>query len=415
MLPLSQQERERAFGVVYTPAHIVDFMVRLAEPRGDSCRVLEPACADAPFLRAFARAYGVRHRLAGVEIDRESLQIARQMLPSASFVEADFLLWETDERFDIIIGNPPYGIIGDGSHYPIHVLKERKADYRARSRTWRGKYNIYGAFIERAVNLLKPDGRLVFVVPASWLVLDDFMLLRRFLAQMGRVHVYYLGRVFAGRNVSAVVLVLERGKRGLVLYDGMDALAVQKEQYAGEVIRFESEQWLRMEREGIPLSELFHIHFAARSTDFRQHPAVRREPAPGLVPVLTGRNLKAGWIDYDTCYSGYWFPKERVTELRRFYGFPHLVVAHTKGTSVVSAVDERCYPWREEFHLVPKMQVDLQSICDYLNSEQVQCCVSSLYRHFVPHLTSTMLKRLPIPRSLVQGFASARTSHTSAT
>lgn len=91
-------------------------------------------------------------------------------------------------------------------------------------------------------------------------------------------------------------------------------------------------------------------------------------------------------------------PRERAAELRAFYGFPHLVVAHTKGTRVVCAYDERCYPWREEFHLLPKVEgLDLPAIMRHLNSEEVQQYVMQLYRDFVPHLTASMLRRVPVP------------------
>lgn len=395
---LPAETRDRALGAVYTPRDLVQFMVRLAKPVRARCRVMEPACADAPFLASFLQHYGREHELVGVEIDPERLKRARASVPQATFVEADFLLWEPATQFDIILGNPPYGIIGDASHYPIHVLKERKRLYRQRSRTWHGKFNIYGAFIERAVNLLAPGGKLVFVVPASWLVLDDFHCLRSYLAQAGRIQVYYLGKVFPRRNVSAVVLVVEHGGRGLELYNGMEEAKVVKPEYGGEMVRFETEEWLRFEREGTPLGEIFDVRFAARSTEVRAHPAVATEARPGYVPVLTGRNLHSGWIDYANCYSGLWMPRERAAELRAFYGFPHLVVAHTKGTRVVCAVDERCYPWREEFHLLPKVEgLDLPAIMRHLNSEQVQQYVMQLYREFIPHLTASMLKRIPTP------------------
>jgi len=156
-----------------------------------------------------------------------------------------------------------------------------------------------------------------------------------------------------------------------------------------------------MEREGVAVGELFTIRFAARSPEVRRHPAVRTEPALGYVPVLTGRNLHAGWVDYETCYSGYWMAYERAAELRAFYGFPHLVVAHTKGARVVCAIDARCYPWREEFHLIPKSAgVDLQGVMAWLNRAPVQRYVQSLYRDFVPHLTLRMLERVPVPLSL---------------
>jgi adenine-specific DNA-methyltransferase len=400
---MSEAERRKALGAVTTPPELVDFMVSLATPQRARVRVLEPACGDAPFLQAFAQRYGSHHELVGVDIDPEAVTKARKLLPSATILEADFLLWQPSELFDIVIGNPPYGIIGEASHYPIHILKERKHIYKQRFQTWRGKFNIYGAFIEHAVRLLRPDGKLVFVVPASWMLLDDFARLRKFLSREGHIDVYYVGRPFRDRNVVAVILVLERGKEGLNLYDqGSKEPVVRKEVYRGELIRFETPEALAFEREGIPLGELMEIYFAARSPEIRRHPSVVREPKEGLVPILTGRNLKPGWIDYETCYSGLWMPREEAPSLRFFYAFPHIVVGHTKGARVVAALDERCYPWREEFHLVPKIPgLDERQLVQHLDSEPVQWYVRTLYRDLVPHLTMTQLRLVPVPSKLV--------------
>lgn len=403
---LSQAKSERALGAVATPPDLVAFMVSLAAPGYRRVRVLEPACGDAPFLAAFAERYGSHHELVGVDIDPAAVERARYRVPFATILEEDFLLWEPSERFDLVIGNPPYGIIGDASHYPIHVLKERKPLYKRRFQTWWGKYNIYGAFIEHAVNLLRPDGRLVFVVPSTWLILDDFARLRRFLAQRGRLDVYYAGRPFPERNVVAVVLVLQRGEQGLRLYDlGKAEPALKKPFYQGELIRFETPETIAFEHQGVPLGELLEIYFAARSPEIRRHPSVTREPREGSVPILTGRNLKPGWIDYETCYSGLWIPHEEAPSLRFFYGFPHIVVGHTKGARVVAARDTRCYPWREEFHLVPKVTgLDEERLVQYLNSEPVQQYVRTLYRDLTPHLTMTQLRLVPIPPELAFVF-----------
>ncbi|MGQ9520557.1 MAG: HsdM family class I SAM-dependent methyltransferase, partial [Candidatus Fervidibacter sp.] len=151
---------ERALGIVPTPPDLVAFMVELASPKKERCRVLEPACGDCPFLANFVQRYGPSHELVGIDINSAAVRRARNRLKNAEIVEGDFLLWQPNETFDIIIGNPPYGIIGDASHYPIHVFKERKGIYKSRFSTWRGKFNIYGAFIEHSVRLLKPDGKL---------------------------------------------------------------------------------------------------------------------------------------------------------------------------------------------------------------------------------------------------------------
>jgi adenine-specific DNA-methyltransferase len=407
LVSMGRELTERSLGRVETPPEVVRFMVSLAEaPRGG--RVLEPACANAPFLRAFRGAHGSAYRFVGVEIDPSALDLP----PWAEGVVADFLLWEPREAFDLVLGNPPYGIVGEASKYPIHVLKEAKGLYKKALSTWRGKYNLYGAFVEKSVRLLKPGGILVFVVPATWLVLEDFSLLRAFLAREGKTEVYYLGEVFPGRRVSAVVLRFEKGGRGLALWDAkregegfVPELWERYPDWRGEMVRFETEETRRLEASGTPLAEFFHIRFAARSPEFKGHPAVRKEPGPGLVPVLTGKNLRPGRIDYERSGSGLWMPKERAGEIRDFYRVPRLVVAHTKGTRVVAAWDERAYPWREEFHLLPKdgARLDSRALIGWLNSEAMQRHVRTLYRDFVPHLTLRMLERLPVPREVGGG------------
>lgn len=396
--PLPQGATEKSLGRVETPPEVVDFMVGLAEaPRGG--KVLEPACADGPFLRAFREAHGGGFRFYGVEIDPKALDLP----PWAEGILADFLLWEGEGDFDLILGNPPYGALGAGAR----LAPERRALYRKRFSTWHGRYNLYGAFLEKGVRLLRPGGLLVYVVPASWMVLEEFRMLRRFLAQEGALEVFYLGRTFPGLKVRATVLRFRKGGMGLSLYDaegGSPALLWEDPSWQGEMVRFPHPQALALEAAGVPLGRLFHLAFAARSPEFKAHPLTRLEPGPGLVPVLTGRNLLPGAVDYETPYSGLFFPKEAARLLKPFYGFPHLVVGHTRHYRVVAAWDERAYPWREEFHLVPRegVKVDPAGLVDYLNGPEVQAYYRGLYREVVPHLTRPMLERLPVPPELLQ-------------
>lgn len=360
--------------------------------RAEPMDVLEPACADAPFLQEILNRSRC-HRVLGVEIDASRVS---QHVPC---IQTDFLLWETDQRFDLVIGNPPYGIVGNPSHYAIGELVDRKQRYRQLFQTWRGKYNIYGAFIEKGLSLLKPQGRLVFIVPSSWCLLDEFSALRQLLACYD-THVYHFGAVFPGRSVDATVLYCVRGRGVLRLYSGTSDLVVSYEPYRGEMVRFLTERWRQFENSGVPLGALFRIQFAARSPEFRRYAAY--QPLEGYLPVLTGRNLRPNEIDYEHCYSQMWIRPEDMVKLRKFYAVPHLVVAHTKGTRCVAAVDDRCYPWREEYHLLPEWKLDLYRVCRYLNSELVNEYLSDVYRNMVPHLTRTMLGRIPVPHDVLR-------------
>ncbi len=252
------------------------------------------------------------------------------------------------------------------------------------------------------MRLLRDKGLLVYVVPASWMVLEEFAPLRAFLAREGSLEVHYLGRAFPGLKVRATVLRFRKGKRGLRLYEE-GRLLLEDAFWRGEMVRFPDPLALGLEREGVPLGQLFHLRFAARSPEVRSHPLTQKAPGPGLVPVLTGRNLLPGRIDYETPYSGLYFPQAEVHRLKRFYAFPRLVVGHTRHYRVVAAWDGRAYPWREEFHLLPKegVRVDWEGVVAYLNGPMAQAYYRGLYREVVPHLTRAMLERFPLPKDLV--------------
>ena len=397
----------KTYGAVSTPVEIVDLMLGLSGvEKWEELEILEPGSGLCDFsTRIYSK--HPNNNFTGIEVNPEIYNISALLHPQFKLILSDFLLWKSEARYDIVIGNPPYGIVGDKSHYPIHALNEEKPCYKKLSITWFGKYNICGAFIEKGLHVLKNGGKLIYIVPATFMILDDFKVLRRFLATSGRVEVFYLGpKIFKGKTVSTVILIVTKGLKGIELYEVQQLKNIvkcyEKDSYQGEIIRFDTQEARVFEENSIPLGQVFSIHFAARSPEVRKHSLVSKEPSDGLVSVLTGRNLHRGWIDYNQCYSGYWMPKEAAPSLRRYYGLPHLVVGHTKAGKVVAAIDTECYPWREEMHLIPKIKgVDIAKITQYLNSEEVQQYMRALYKDITSHVTMTQLKLLPIPIRLI--------------
>lgn len=72
---------------------------------------------------------------------------------------ADALRWTTYERFDFIVGNPPYIAYREIDDQNRKYLRENFKSCR------RGKFDYCYAFIEKALNLLSEDGILVQLVP----------------------------------------------------------------------------------------------------------------------------------------------------------------------------------------------------------------------------------------------------------
>jgi type I restriction-modification system DNA methylase subunit len=71
--------------------------------------------------------------------------------------------------FDVIIGNPPYGVnITTGKEY-----------FRKHYECIEGPFEIYKIFIEKSLHLLKPLGLLGFITPDTWINLSYFKKTRK--------------------------------------------------------------------------------------------------------------------------------------------------------------------------------------------------------------------------------------------
>lgn len=76
--------------------------------------------------------------------------------------EDDFLLTEDVPQADFVIGNPPYIRLED-------IPEQVSEQYRRRWPTMKGRADIYVGFYERALSLLRPDGRLGFICADRWM------------------------------------------------------------------------------------------------------------------------------------------------------------------------------------------------------------------------------------------------------
>lgn len=422
-LPLSMpvslgKLNQKELGAFDTPIHIVRLMINLCGITDWShVKVLEPACGYAPFSYVISRLKGSWENITGVEINPRIVRELKRVYPEYDVRLSDYLLMDFgDETFDVIIGNPPYGIIGDKSHYAIHVLRDRKTLYKKLYKTWRGKYNIYGLFIEKSINLLRNGGILCFIVPATWMILTEFSILRKFLAKSGKLRVYYLGKgIFKGLNVVTVILIVEKGSKGLELYDAIDLNNITlnhiKQEYRGEMITFRTPLTDHIESQAkIKLGDLFDIRISPRSPEIRKCPFLSKKKN-GRVPLLTGRNLKVGrnggYIDYDTCYSGYYIRPEDIPKLREWFIKDRIVVGHTKGGKLVAALENRHYAWTGDvYHLLPRHSLylygcaqpvfTLQEVVKILNSPVMNQYMRDKYREITPHTTKSQLEILPL-------------------
>lgn len=145
-------------GAYFTPGDVAGALVSWAVTSG-SDRLLDPSCGDGQFLTAHRRSVGI-------EQNPLSAQAAVSAAPWALVHEGDFFAWasQTRERFECAAGNPPF------IRYQSFKGEVRKQALELSARagaTFSGLASSWAPFLVATAALLKPGGRLAFVVPAE--------------------------------------------------------------------------------------------------------------------------------------------------------------------------------------------------------------------------------------------------------
>lgn len=195
-------------GFVPTPPHVVDSMVGKlfsSRPPSPGDRVLDPGCGEGAFIEGIVR-WCEQHacpvpEIVGIESDPVHAATAGDRLahlPSVKVLQEDFLTDRTD-RFDYVIGNPPY--------VPITGLSvEEKTAYRARYHSASGRFDLYLLFFEQALRLLKPGARLVFITPEKFLYVQSADPLRKQLTAVQVEEIDFVAEATFGELVTYPVV-----------------------------------------------------------------------------------------------------------------------------------------------------------------------------------------------------------------
>ena len=273
-----QKSTRKSQGIYYTPRYIVDYLVKetlgevlkKTKPKElAKIKVLDPACGSGSFLTAaydkiletltkqnpqtslFAKFDILKENIFGVDLDVQAIEIAqlnlllkvlsqKTKLPTlqhnissgnslvsgsveklekyfgSDFREQRAFNFEDEFKdafeqggFDVIIGNPPY-VFARGGHFDEKTKKYYYENFPLASY----QLNTYLLFIDRAFRLLKKGGYFGFIIPNTWLTIDTFSPLRKFLLEetsdLQIINIF--DKVFGEASVDTCLLIFKKGK-----------------------------------------------------------------------------------------------------------------------------------------------------------------------------------------------------------
>lgn len=440
-------------GFVPTPPDLVDLMVAKlfqARPPKAGDRLLDPGCGTGAFIEGVVRwcrqSGAALPQILGLDSDPTLLNQARQALghlPRISFLNDDFLVGRAD-RFEFIVGNPPYVPI-DG------LTAEERVRYRKMFETAIGRFDLYLLFFEQALDLLAPGGRLVFVTPEKFVYTQTAAPLRRRLARHGVEEIHLVAESsFEGLTtyptVTTVTGQVKTEETRLILRDGTAKIVRLGKHGASWLPQFNGTEAGRV---GHVLSDACLRVSCGVATGADSVFVMRNTDVPAHLkrfahPTVSGRSIAVGrgvarthsiLVPYNR--SGVLLPEHKLGALRDFLQHPDRQARLLGRTCVarkpwyafhetpplremlvpkILCKDIGVRPWfvvedrgdilprHSVYYLVPRDPDRIHDLCAHLNSaaasEWLMAHCQRAANGFV-RLQSHVLKQVPIP----EGFA----------
>lgn len=138
----------------YTPKPLVEFIYQMVIKLG--CKpnsILEPSCGHGAFIESMPEILRQHAKITAVEMDPTSCRLLQALYPDVSTHHLGFEQFNPDQKFGLIIGNPPFG--------QFCVTDKAHADL--------SECSIHHYFVGKCMRLLEDDGILAMVVPRYFL------------------------------------------------------------------------------------------------------------------------------------------------------------------------------------------------------------------------------------------------------
>lgn len=207
-------EERRKTGQILTPKKVAEFMTMLGMSKPTES-ILDPAIGTGIFEDEIL-SKSDKISMAGYDIDELPLNATyvRSLLQKPNFKKIilrneDFLENTLDEKFDLVICNPPYLNFHNFDNKKLCTIVSKKCDLKISKLT-----NIYSLFLLSSSKHVNNNGRMVFITPSEFFYTGYGETLKQFLLEnftiIGFVIFDFAEILFDGILTTAVITYVEK-------------------------------------------------------------------------------------------------------------------------------------------------------------------------------------------------------------
>ena len=250
---IKNASKEKLRGGFYTPEPIASFILKWAFNGNTELDILEPSCGDGVFLEEIQKGNYEYNSVTAIEFDKiEAVKSKKIELDKSKIIISDFhdFCINTKQKFDLIIGNPPYiryqYFDREQQKFASEIFKKANLKYSKLTNAW-------VSFVVGSSLLLKEQGKIGFVLPAEILQVSYAQPLREFLAQYyNKINIVSFDKlVFPDIQQEAVLLLCEKNNTNTHLIEHLELkdagelknLDVSKLKSPKKKIDFKSNKW----------------------------------------------------------------------------------------------------------------------------------------------------------------------------
>lgn len=168
-------DKVKNLGQIFTPEVIAQFMCNLIQ-KENIHNILEPSAGEGVFLKALVNANYDSNIISAYELDSTLKNKSDIKIQYEDFITTNF-----HEKFDLIIGNPPYVRWKN-------IINDEKDEFE-KNEYWKdiidGQSDLLYAFIYKCIDLLTEGGELIFITPSFWTQTKHSKKLREYLLKNG--------------------------------------------------------------------------------------------------------------------------------------------------------------------------------------------------------------------------------------
>ncbi|MCX5773683.1 MAG: DNA cytosine methyltransferase [Fusobacteria bacterium] len=211
---------------------ITEILKEIPDSNKDEIRILEPSVGVGNFVPLiFKKFENKKVKLDLLDIDDKSILVLKTILEvigipknfEVNFITSDFLLYEFVEKYDYIIGNPPFNKLSSNHQY-LSIYRQNAMNKESR--------NICSFFLDKAINYSR---YVAFVFPKFILSTPEFKSSREYLSNKAIECIIDFGeKGFQGVLVETIALfvnTLVSAKNTKVISFVNDFTEVKKQSY----------------------------------------------------------------------------------------------------------------------------------------------------------------------------------------